>query len=397
MPWRSSPWTVVDLFSGAGGASAGFAAHPWFTVVAAADAQVGKPSSGSGSLGCNETYAANIGVAPVEVDLGSIEPEELRTLLRLDTAPSVLIACPPCTGFTRTNSANHLRDDPRNGLVSRVAAFARVIAPEIVVLENARELLMGRFRGHFEFLERDLTALGYEVAAETHYLTRFGLPQIRERAVVVAARRPLRARTLSELWAGFTVDEKATHVRRVLWGLPRVGAGQSDPHDPVHVAPAFRSADGLARIRAVPPDGGSWRDLLGSRGTARLMTPGMRSLAGRGDFGSFPDAYGRMAWDRPAPTIKRESGHVGNGRYAHPEQDRLCTVREMALLQGFPETYRFGGSLTNRYRHVGDAVPPLVSRQLASVAEWILTGQRPTLETAILAGTHLTTSDILRS
>jgi DNA (cytosine-5)-methyltransferase 1 len=102
-----------------------------------------------------------------------------------------------------------------------------------------------------------------------------------------------------------------------------------------------------------------------------------------------------MAWDRPAATIKRECGHVGNGRYAHPDQDRLCTVRELGLLNGFPGAYQFGGnSLSNMYRHIGDAVPPLISHQLACVADWILTGQRPPLRRCILPNTSLRPSDI---
>ncbi len=67
-------WSVVDLFSGAGGMSYGFHAHPDFAVVGAVDAQLGKPSSGRGTLGCNVSYRANIGVTPVEADLGTQRP-----------------------------------------------------------------------------------------------------------------------------------------------------------------------------------------------------------------------------------------------------------------------------------------------------------------------------------
>src|SRR4051812_12949452 len=107
-------WTVVDLFSGGGGASYGFHAHPQFKLVGAADAQLGKPSSKRGTLSCNETYEANIGLRPVEVDLGVVEPTELRRLMGIEEDPTVLIACPPCTGFSRTLAKNHLEDDVRN-------------------------------------------------------------------------------------------------------------------------------------------------------------------------------------------------------------------------------------------------------------------------------------------
>lgn len=397
MSGAAARWSVVDLFSGAGGASAGFAAHPDFAVVAAADAQLGKPSSRPGALGCNDTYSANLGIRPHTVDLGRTSGAELRELLTLDTDPDVLIACPPCTGFTRTNANNHVRDDPRNSLIGRVYDFVTALRPSVLVMENAREMLMGRFAHHFEGLRERLDVAGYDVRAEIHLLTRFGLPQVRERAIVVAARRPLRVRTLAELWEGYAVEEKATHVRRAIWGLPSVAPGEPNPRDPMHVAPRFRDPLSLRRLRAIPRDGGSWRDLIGADNTEILLTPGMRRLMALGKLGSFPDVYGRLAWDRPAATVKRECGHVGNGRYAHPEQDRLCTVRELGILQGFPANYVFVGPLTNRYRHLGDAVPPLIARQLASVCAWILSGRRPGLDGALLPNTHLTPTDITRS
>jgi DNA (cytosine-5)-methyltransferase 1 len=148
----------------------------------------------------------------------------------------------------------------------------------------------------------------------------------------------------------------------------------------------------------IPRDGGSWADLRFVRGGAGVMTPAMKRSIARGDLGSFPDVYGRLAWDRPAVTIKRECAHVGNGRYAHPEQDRLCTVRELAILQGFPRGFRFAGrSLSNMYRHIGDAVPPLIAFQLAHVASWILTGTKPSLRDIVLPNTSLRPTDLARS
>src|SRR4051794_22906185 len=117
-------WTVVDMFSGAGGASYGFHAHPRFRMIGAVDAQIGKPSSGKGSLHCNRTYEANMGVAPLEADIGELKPETLREHLERTagvSSPTVLIACPPCTGFSRTLNKNHSEDDERNSHVTRCA------------------------------------------------------------------------------------------------------------------------------------------------------------------------------------------------------------------------------------------------------------------------------------
>lgn len=388
-------WSVVDLFSGAGGMSYGFHAHPDFTVVGAVDAQLGKPSSGPGTLGCNASYRANIGLVPVDADLATADPAAVCAALGLSAGqPTVLTACPPCTGFTRTMARNHLRDDRRNSLVRQVSRYVAELRPEIVLLENARELVMGRFSEHLRGLLADLSRLGYAAVAGTHLLDRFGLPQRRERALVVAARAPLRCRDLTDLWAGWRIGQKATHVRRAIWELPPVPAGAADPGDDLHVSPALSAEANRRRLAATPHDGGGWADLIGHPDAGSLLTPAMQRRAAAGDLGSHPDVYGRLWWDRPAVTIKRECGHIGNGRYAHPEQDRLCTVREMSILQGFPRGYRFAGSLSNMYRHIGDAVPPLVSYQLAAACRWMLTGERPAPDELILPGCHLSVADV---
>jgi DNA (cytosine-5)-methyltransferase 1 len=395
VPGTREPWAVVDLFSGAGGMSFGFHAHPGFVIAGAADAQIGKPSTGPGTLGCNATYAENIGVSPVSANLAQAYPAEVILAMGLDGRDiTVLCACPPCTGFSRTNARNHLRDDNRNDLVGRVPRYVELLRPRIVVMENARELIMGRFSGHLQGLLDDLSALGYQVSARTHFLNEFGLPQKRERALIVAVAPPLTLRGLADLWSGYRISQKTTHVRRAIWELPPVAAGQADPGDAMHVSPTFGSPVNRQRLAAIPHDGGGWADLLGHREAGRLLTPAMKHRARLRDLGSHPDVYGRMWWDRCAVTIKRECGHIGNGRYAHPEQDRLCTVREMAILQGFPADYTFVGTLANRYRHIGDAVPPLISYQLAALAQWMLTGRRPEPAELILPGSHLTAADI---
>jgi DNA (cytosine-5)-methyltransferase 1 len=390
-----APWSVVDLFSGAGGMSYGFHAHPRFRVIGAVDAQLGKPSSGRGTLGCNASYAANIGIRPLQADLAVADPLEVCRALGIagGAGPAILAACPPCTGFSRALAHNHIRDDVRNSLVGRISRYVEVLRPQIVVMENARELVMGRFGGHLRSLRASLSALGYESCATTHFLSEFGLPQRRERSVVIAVRRPLRPRDLGDLWAGRAVSPKATHVRRALWELPRIDAGRADPGDPLHVSPAL-SPPVSRRLAMIPHDGGGWADLVGHPEAGVLLTPTMQRRAQARDFGSHPDVYGRLWWDRPAVTIKRECGHIGNGRYAHPEQDRLCTVREMSILQGFPRDYAFVGSLSNMYRHIGDAVPPLISFQLAVLCQWILTGDRPDPGQLILGGCHLTPGDV---
>jgi len=393
----SGKYTFVDLFSGAGGMSFGFKAHDAFTPRFAVDVEVGKPSSGQGSLECNATYKANIGIDVKAADLTTYEPRQLMRdagLARKEL--DVLISCAPCTGFSRAVNKNHLEDDPRNHLVERSALFVDALRPAIFVMENARELIHGNFSGHFAALKTSLENMGYAVAGRVYMLSRFGLPQARERSIVVGVRSPLSLRTLDELWSGNAVDAAATTVRRAIAHLPAVKAGAEHPNDAMHTSPSFSDPRTLQRLKAIPRNGGSWADLVGNPRTEDLLVPSMRRSAERGDFGSHPDVYGRLWWDRPCVTIKRECSHVGNGRYSHPEQDRMCTVRELALINGFPAGYEFLGSLSNRYRHIGDAVPPLISHQLAHLAYWMLAERRPKLADIVLDGTSLRATDIAR-
>lgn len=355
-------WKVVDLFSGCGGMSSGFKSHEdYFEIIGAVDLQKGKPGKGASSgtsTGCNPTYERNIGITPKNADLTQLDPADYRNELGLKPRElDVLISCAPCTGFSQKNALNHVIDDPRNQLVERTADFVEEFLPEFLVMENVKELLSGTQRHHFKNLTTRLERLGYSVFAEVHDLSEYGLPQKRIRALVIAWRDGI---PVGPTPAGATLT-----VKDVIGHLPPVAAGERHPSDPMHVSPKMTDRV-LDRVRAMPKNGGSWADVMNDPALTieqkeYLLIPSMF----RARPGSFPDVYGRLWWDRPAITITRECAHVGNGRYTHPEQDRLLTVREMALLQGFPSEYVFEGPLPAKYNQIGDAVPPMISRLIA--------------------------------
>lgn len=389
---KTEKFSVIDLFSGAGGMSYGFHKHASFEVMAAADAELGKPSTGQGKLQCNSTYFKNIGLIPTRLDLATVAPDKLRARLGLSNQQhiTVLTTCPPCTGFSRANPENHLRDDKRNSLVRRSAQFAVALSVDIVIMENARELIRGNFKHHYEWFREYLEDHGYNVFGRTYMLSRFGLPQVRERAIVIAAKQYLPLHTLDSLWDGRGASDEALTVKRTFEMI----SADTDGFD---LYPDFSSDIVKRRIAAIPKDGGSWMDLLKRIDANELLTDAMKRIVSHNRFGSYPDVYGRMAWGKPAPTIKRECSHVGNGRYVHPEKDRLCSVREMAALQGFPNDFALNGAaVSNMYRHIGDAVPPLISYQLAHLAHWILTGKQPEIKDILLPGTNLKQSDLIK-
>lgn len=357
----------VDLFSCGGGMSTGFARTGHFTPIGAVDLEVAKPSHPIGATACNDTYEANLGLRPLSADLAHTTPAEIAN--HFGFAPNdvdVLISCAPCTGFSQKQSRNHIRDDARNHLVERTAVYAEAWRPKYVVIENVKELLRGRHKHHFQGLHRRLTELGYDVFAEVHDLKHLGLPQSRIRSLIVAK--------LGEQFKWHVPErEHFRTVRDAIGHLPPVDAGETDSSDAMHVSPRT-SGHSLARMKAIPRDGGSWTDIPDE--LAHLRIPSMNVKKP----GSFPDVYGRLAWDKPAPTVTRECSHPGNGRYSHPEQDRLLTVREMALIQGFPADYQFLGSLSFKYRQIGDAVPPMVAEQIAGAILADIDGELPTAQ-----------------
>lgn len=323
-----------------------------FIPIGAADLEVAKPSQGIGSTSCNDTYEKNLGFRPLSVDLADTAPEEISNHFRFKPSDvDVLVSCAPCTGFSQKHSRNHVTDDPRNYLVERTATFAEAWMPKYIVVENVKELILGRHKHHFQNLCRSLDNFGYHIYSEVHDFKSFGLPQSRVRSLIVA-----------KLGAPFHMELETTApktVRDAIGHLPPLSAGATHPSDPMHTAPQL-SGISLERIKAIPKDGGSWTDLTEEQ--AHLRIPSMNIEKP----GSYPDIYGRLAWDRHAPTITRECSHPGNGRYCHPEQDRLLSVREISLLQGFPSNYLFQGNLSSKYRQIGDAVPPLIAEKIAT-------------------------------
>ena len=391
--------TVIDLFSGAGGASSGFNAHLDFTVIGAADKQLGKPSQISGTE-CNKTYLKNIGISPIDIDLALVSPEDLGTHLGIQPGEiDVLISCSPCTGFSRTNTQNHLRDDPRNSLAQKTAVFINYFKPRFFFIENARELLRGNFAYHGENLIRYTRDIGYTVSSNVHLLTQFGLPQIRERALIVGT--TLKASStvldLSLYWDEYMPSKSSLTVRNAIDQFPTLSQGETCKLDKCHSVPSMRNRT-LQRLRRIPANGGSWRDLLHSQEDFSYLIPSMVKAYKSNKLGSYPDIYGRMWWDKPAPTIKRECSSPGNGRYCHPEQDRMCSVRELSYLQGFPKDYAFeADSLSNMYCHIGDSVPPMISYQYAEVFSRIVHNRIGSLEGLMMPNTFASQLKIIKA
>jgi len=330
----------VDLFCGVGGLSCGLSAQG-VRVVAGIDVD---PA-------CQYPYEANHeGAKFLLRDVSTISGEELNALW----SPGVvrlLAGCAPCQPFSSyANTATV--DKAKWRLLQEFARLVDESRPDLVTMENVPRLQKAQpFKDFLHALKRGEYQVAYAVLNAADY----GTPQQRKRLVLVASR--LGPVTVPE--PTHKGAENWVTVRQAVGRLKKLKDGQACKSDPLHIASTLSELN-RARIRASKP-GGTWRDWPDN-----LVAACHQRESGKHSSG----VYGRMEWDKPAPTMTTLCNGYGNGRFGHPEQHRGITLREAAIFQSFPETYRFTPegeevSIRRVARLIGNAVPPKLGEAVA--------------------------------
>lgn len=329
---------VFDFFSGCGGTSCGFEQ-------AGLDIVLGLDIDKDAAL----TYKENFpNAAFIEADICTLGTEVLKPWLNNRTNPVLFCGCAPCQPFSKQNRQRGESDIRRN-LLSEFGRFVEDWLPEYVFIENVpgMQRVKGQ-KGPLPAFKRLLKILGYNYDVKVLPALWFGVPQTRERLVLLASRGSkitLPAATHGPGKLPFNT------VRDWIGELATLSAGGTDPLDASHRA-ADLSELNLARIAATPEGGGreSW--------PSHLLLDCHRNHKGH------TDVYGRLAWDKPAAGLTTRCVSYSNGRFGHPEQNRALSVREAACLQTFPTSFVFAGNLNSRARQVGNAVPPAMARNI---------------------------------
>ena len=342
--------TVIDLFCGIGGLSHGFLLEG-FAIACGYDTDED----------CRYPFEENNRAPFVRRDVAEIDAAELARNFS-PQAPRILVGCAPCQPFS---SYSRGLGRPKWSLLTDFARIAVETRPDIVTMENVPQLVrFDRGRGFQRFVGT-LEEHGYQVRWDVLNCLDFGIPQARSRLVLIGSRH------------GEPSLPEPTHrpndyvsVKQVIGHLPPLEAGQADVRDPIHRA-SIMSDLNLKRIQASRP-GGTWRDWQ-----PELVAACHRKATGRQYFA----VYGRMAWNRPSPTITTQFHGFGNGRFGHPEQDRALSLREGALLQTFPSEYAFTQPgqpirITVIGRMIGNAVPVTLGRAVARAVKLHLQGRR---------------------
>lgn len=326
---------AIDLFCGVGGLTHGLQ-RAGINVIMGLDLD---PA-------CRHAFETNNAARFVNADVTTTSAADLTEEFSRHNVSS-LAGCAPCQPFStysrsaRRSGTTDVSSNASMGEWQLLRSFGKLIEhcqPDLVTMVNVPPL-----REQPVFQEFLCHLKGYHIHHSLIDGQMIGLPQTRKRLVLIASR--LGPITLPKIRVSIRT------VREVIEELPPLEAGAADPNDPLHAACRLSSRN-LQRIRASKP-GGNWRDWPKKlRAECHVRKTGA----------TYPSVYGRMQWDAPSPTITTQCFGFGNGRFGHPEQDRAISLREAAILQGFPRDYSFLGPgeqaiFSTHGRLIGNAVP----------------------------------------
>jgi DNA (cytosine-5)-methyltransferase 1 len=275
--------------------------------------------------------------SPLRSRLSASERALKRKIGDLD----LLVGGPPCQGHSDLN--NHTRrQDPKNRLYERMARAAEVLGPRHIIIENVPGVRHDKARV-FDRTVSVLLQLGYRVDAHKIGAHILGVPQRRNRAVLVASSK-------SAVGDGFlrrVVKEFAQAERSVAWAI-------GDLCDMVSNNP-------LDQITQVSEESQRRIDWMFENDVFDLPNR-MRPDCHKTKSHTYKSVYGRLFWDRPSWTITTGFQVMGQGRFLHPTRRRVITSHEAARLQFFPDYFNFGASNRKGYaKMIGNAVPAKVA------------------------------------
>lgn len=337
---------VLDLFSGCGGLSLGFKLAG-FKIKGAIDYD--KDSI--------ETFKKNFGKGKFFVkDINKIDKKFIKKNFKdID----VVIGGPPCQGFSNANRWHKNYNDPRNLLFLKFIEFVKIIRPKMVLIENVSGILSSSKGQIIKNIEKILNKYEYNVDYKLLNASDFGVPQIRKRVFIVGNRlssveffdklKKLKKVTvkdaISELYPLEKRGEKKLNGKLSNDYIKYLRKKNSIVLNHDIVYPANSTIEKIKHVK----QGENWQSIP-------------KNLFKNQRNNRHSSAFKRLKEDDFSVTIDTGNAH---SNYFHPIYHRIPTPREAARLQSFKDNFEFVGTRTSQYRQIGNAVPPLLSKQIA--------------------------------
>lgn len=351
---------AVDLFCGCGGIAAGLQAAG-FQVTAGVDIEPRHTATFAHNFPQARTY---------QLDLSTLPPGDFAKLHNLECGElDMLSGGPPCQGFSK-NVPRRVRnlEDTNNLLIRAFLDYCEFLMPRFVLMENVAEMRNGFGQAYTHEIFQRLEKLGYKVSHQILNAADYGVPQRRRRAFFIAHRDgnapafPVATHAKTSL---LTARNHVT-VWEAIGDLPSLEHGENADQ---YSAKPFSDFQKLIRngnrtianhvARRLQP---TQYERIASLAPGQTMKQLPAHLQTKGGYSG---AYGRLTKEMIAPTITRWVFHPGSGRWGHPVDTRLLTMREAARLQSFPDSYEFVGTYIQQAGQIGNAVPPLLAQRIA--------------------------------
>lgn len=388
------PFRVLDLFCGTGGFSKGFEDQGDFEVLLGIDIL----DVAVGTFKINHPKAT-----AVVRDIRCLPPEDLLDELNIARdAVDVLIGGPPCQGFSSIRPNRSMAwDDPRNGLFRDFAGYVSWFRPAAFVLENVIGLVTFNQGKTLEMMQLTFERLGYATDWCVMNAAHFGVPQKRERLIMLGLEKGMivsfpkpthyceldtigirdkRKMLLPERPNLFNLSNEplapAITVLDAIDDLPPVQSGNAATQYTLPPRTEYQAAR-RARSSALTLHSSTVH-------TSRMLEiirhsgPNISHIPGHLITSGFSSSYSRIAGNEPSVTITVNFVHPASNRCIHPTQDRALTPREGARLQSFDDDFAFAGTRTQIVKQIGNAVPPLLGRAIATHVASLL-GRRTTM------------------
>ena len=338
---------AIDLFAGCGGLSKGFMDAGFNIIVGVDNDQVAL-----------NTFALNHnGAKALNADLSKQETFDKIKKIADGKSIDVIIAGPPCQGFSLTGPRNF--DDPRNRLYLAVLKMVKQYQPKGFIIENVPGMATMYDGQVKEEVLRRFREMGYNIDYRILCAADYGVPQMRKRLVYMGVRSDIGSPRFPE--KVLKPDQYVT-CREAIDDLPsrvdelgeEIDVYCAEPRTEyqrkmrgrctvLHNHVATNHKKFVKDTIALVPEGGNWRDLPKGVGESR----------------TFHEAWTRYDGNKPSRTI--DTGHRNHFHYKY---NRVPTIRENARLQSFPDDFVFTGTRTQQNRQVGNAVPPLLGYYL---------------------------------
>lgn len=372
MKYNANAYTSIDLFSGCGGLTKGFSMAGIQTILGSDIDE-----------NCQKTFVRNFPNIPFLCkDIQQIEKKDIEEMIG-NRKPDIIIGGPPCQGFSLANKRRgKISDDPRNKLFYGFVKFINWYSPKAFVMENVKGLLSMQNGEVIKTIVREFSqagVFGYNVSYKVLKASDYGVPQNRERVIIIGFRKDLNI--IPKHPEPIKQDHYVT-VDEAISDLPQIDAGMGcevmeytmEPQNAFqkqmrknsqyvtnHIA-MKHTPRLIARFMAIK-QGQCLLDVWDTHGSVKRGSPEEKSTI------KFGQNNQRLYGNKPAPTIAASF----QSNFIHPHLNRNFTAREGARLQSFPDDFIFEGMRTkmswekglSQYQQIGNAVPVLLAKAIA--------------------------------